>query len=211
MPLRQAAPSRLDTLFSSQQAFLPGRLPETLIQRDVRELANIGSLDAPPKLLALAASQTARLANLSALSSQFELSRPTIRNYRLGNAGSLGYVRPQGNRCRVLTALYRNGSSLMCTSLPQGLLMVVIAAFIGVAAPCHAQTAPVPVASITEPISAPQPPKGKPPEESLWNAVGATAVCMDGAFFHGKIDQQTCSDHGGIRKWIRTREQDLIR
>jgi len=54
---------------------------ETLIQRDVRELAHIGSLEALPKLLALAATQTARLANLSELASQFELSRPTIRNY----------------------------------------------------------------------------------------------------------------------------------
>ena len=54
----------------------------------------------------------------------------------------------------------------MCTSLPHGLLMVVIAAFIGIAAPCYAQTAPAPVASITEPISTPQPPKSKPPEES---------------------------------------------
>ena len=54
---------------------------ETLIQRDVRELAHIGNLDALPKLLALAASQTARLANLSELASAFELSRPTIRSY----------------------------------------------------------------------------------------------------------------------------------
>jgi predicted AAA+ superfamily ATPase len=54
---------------------------ETLIQRDVRELAHIGNLDAMPKLLTLAASQTARLANLSELASAFELSRPTIRSY----------------------------------------------------------------------------------------------------------------------------------
>jgi len=54
---------------------------ERLIQRDVRELAHIGSLEALPKLLALAATQTARLANLSELASEFELSRPTIRNY----------------------------------------------------------------------------------------------------------------------------------
>lgn len=54
---------------------------ETLIQRDVRDLARISSLDALPKLLALAASQTARLANLSELASAFELSRPTINNY----------------------------------------------------------------------------------------------------------------------------------
>ena len=54
---------------------------ETLVQRDVRDLAHIGSLDALPKLLTLAASQTARLANLSEMASQFELSRPTIRSY----------------------------------------------------------------------------------------------------------------------------------
>lgn len=54
---------------------------ETLIQRDVRDLSHIGNLDALPKLLALAASQTARLANLSEMASAFELSRPTIRNY----------------------------------------------------------------------------------------------------------------------------------
>lgn len=54
---------------------------ETLIQRDVRDLARIGSLDALPKLLTLAARQTSRLANLSELASSFELSRPTIHNY----------------------------------------------------------------------------------------------------------------------------------
>jgi len=54
---------------------------ETLIQRDVRDLSHIGSLDALPKLLELAAGQTARLANLSEMASAFELSRPTIRSY----------------------------------------------------------------------------------------------------------------------------------
>lgn len=54
---------------------------EKLIQRDVRDIARVGSLDALPKLLTLAASQTARLANLSELASGFELSRPTIHNY----------------------------------------------------------------------------------------------------------------------------------
>ncbi|MGH8210004.1 MAG: ATP-binding protein [Steroidobacteraceae bacterium] len=54
---------------------------ETLIQRDVRDLSHIGNLDALPKLLTLAASQTGRLANLSEMASAFELSRPTIRNY----------------------------------------------------------------------------------------------------------------------------------
>ncbi len=54
---------------------------ETLVQRDVRSLARIGSLDAIPRLLALAAGQTARLLNVSDLSSAFSLSRQTIRDY----------------------------------------------------------------------------------------------------------------------------------
>jgi predicted AAA+ superfamily ATPase len=54
---------------------------ETLVQRDVRGLARIGSLDALPRLLALAAGQTARLINISDLASPFQLSRPTIRDY----------------------------------------------------------------------------------------------------------------------------------
>jgi hypothetical protein len=54
---------------------------ETLVQRDVRSLARIGSLDALPRLLALAAGQTARLLNISDLASPFQLSRQTIRDY----------------------------------------------------------------------------------------------------------------------------------
>lgn len=54
---------------------------ETLVQRDVRELARISSLDALPRLLQLAAGQTARLLNISALAAPFQLSRPTIRDY----------------------------------------------------------------------------------------------------------------------------------
>ena len=54
---------------------------ETLVQRDVRDLARIASLDALPRLLALAAGQTARLLNVSDLAAPFQLSRPTIRDY----------------------------------------------------------------------------------------------------------------------------------
>lgn len=54
---------------------------ETLVQRDVRELARIASLDALPRLLTLAAGQTARLLNVSDLASPFQISRPTIREY----------------------------------------------------------------------------------------------------------------------------------
>lgn len=54
---------------------------ETMVQRDVRELARIASLDALPRLLELAAGQTARLLNVSDLAGPFQLSRPTIRDY----------------------------------------------------------------------------------------------------------------------------------
>jgi hypothetical protein len=54
---------------------------ETIVQRDVRELARIASLDVVPRLLAAAAAQTARLANVSDLAAPFSLSRPTIRGY----------------------------------------------------------------------------------------------------------------------------------
>lgn len=54
---------------------------ETIVQRDVRDLARIASLDALPRLLALAAGQTARLLNVTDLAGPFRLSRPTIRDY----------------------------------------------------------------------------------------------------------------------------------
>jgi len=54
---------------------------ESQIQRDVRDLARIRSLDTLPKLLGLAASQTARLVNVEALSAPFELTRQTIHDH----------------------------------------------------------------------------------------------------------------------------------
>jgi uncharacterized protein len=54
---------------------------ETLVQHDVQLLSQISSLDALPRLLALAAGQTARLLNITDLASPFQLSRPTIRQY----------------------------------------------------------------------------------------------------------------------------------
>lgn len=54
---------------------------ESLVQRDVRNLARIASLDVLPRLLTLAAGQTARLINVSDLAGPFQLSRPTIRDY----------------------------------------------------------------------------------------------------------------------------------
>ncbi len=54
---------------------------ETLVQRDVRDLARITSLDALPRLLQLGAGQTAHLVNVAELAGPFQLSRPTIRDY----------------------------------------------------------------------------------------------------------------------------------
>lgn len=53
----------------------------TLVQRDVRDLARISALDALPRLLEMAAGQTARLINVADLAAPFQLSRPTIRDY----------------------------------------------------------------------------------------------------------------------------------
>lgn len=54
---------------------------EALVQRDVRDLARISSLDVLPRLLEVAASQTARLLNVSDLAAPFQLSRKTIGDY----------------------------------------------------------------------------------------------------------------------------------
>lgn len=54
---------------------------ETMVKRDVRSLARIASLDTLPRLLALAAGQTAHLLNVADLAGPFQLSRPTIRDY----------------------------------------------------------------------------------------------------------------------------------
>ena len=54
---------------------------QTLVQRDVRDLARIGALDVLPKLLELVAGRTACLLNVSELSGPFQISRPTIRDY----------------------------------------------------------------------------------------------------------------------------------
>jgi len=54
---------------------------ETLVQRDVRDLARISALESLPRLLQLAAGQTARLVNVAEMASAFQLSRPTIRDY----------------------------------------------------------------------------------------------------------------------------------
>ncbi len=53
----------------------------TLVQRDIRDLARISNLDVIPKLLQLAAAQSAQLLNMSALAAPFQISRPTVSSY----------------------------------------------------------------------------------------------------------------------------------
>lgn len=54
---------------------------ETQIQRDVRDLSRIHSLDALPRLLTAAASHTATLINIADLAAPMELTRQTIHDY----------------------------------------------------------------------------------------------------------------------------------
>lgn len=54
---------------------------ETQVQRDVRDLSRVRSLDALPRLLALAAGYTARLLNVTDLAGPFQLTRQTIHDY----------------------------------------------------------------------------------------------------------------------------------
>ena len=54
---------------------------EALIQRDVRDLTHVRSLEILPRLLAAAAGQTARMFNVSDLAAPFDVTRPTIRDY----------------------------------------------------------------------------------------------------------------------------------
>lgn len=54
---------------------------DAIVQRDVRDFSRIRFLSALPRLLALGASQTAQLLNVTNLASSFQLSRPTIQDY----------------------------------------------------------------------------------------------------------------------------------
>lgn len=51
------------------------------LQRDIGHLSRISGLNVLPRLLALTATQTAQLFNLSPLAAPFQLSRPTIGDY----------------------------------------------------------------------------------------------------------------------------------
>jgi len=54
---------------------------QSLVERDVREISRISSLEALPRLLTAIAAQAAQFLNVTDLSAPFSLSRPTIRDY----------------------------------------------------------------------------------------------------------------------------------
>lgn len=95
----------------------------TLVQRDVRDIARINALDALPRLLTLAAGQTARLLNITDLAAPFQLSRPTIRDYitLLENLFLLEELRPwHSNRLSRLIKtpkLHLGDTGLACALL----------------------------------------------------------------------------------------------
>ena len=54
---------------------------DSQVQRDIGDVSRIRSLDVLPRLLSIAATQTAQLFNMSRLAAPFQLSRPTIGEY----------------------------------------------------------------------------------------------------------------------------------
>ena len=96
---------------------------ETIIQRDVRDLARIGSMEAMPRLLEFAAGQTSRLLNISDLSAPFQMGRATIRDYMtlLEGVFLLDELQPwHSNRLsRLIKApkLHLGDSGLACSML----------------------------------------------------------------------------------------------
>ncbi len=54
---------------------------DTLVQRDIRDLARISNLESIPKILQLAANQSAQLLNKQLLAAPFQMSRQTVDSY----------------------------------------------------------------------------------------------------------------------------------
>lgn len=72
-PRRRASESR-------RQAWLRNYV-ETILQRDIHDIARISSMEAVPTLLQMLAQRTGQLLNISELAKAFQLSRPTIDHY----------------------------------------------------------------------------------------------------------------------------------
>lgn len=74
-------PAALARKIAEQRTYWYRDYIQTLIQRDVRDIAHIRSLEVLPKLLSASSAQTAQVFNLSSLAAPLELTRPAIGNY----------------------------------------------------------------------------------------------------------------------------------
>lgn len=74
-------PAALERLAGRRRATWYLDFIENLIQRDVRDLANIRSLETMPRLIAAVATHTASPFNLASLAAPFHVSRNTIHEY----------------------------------------------------------------------------------------------------------------------------------
>jgi len=74
-------PAALERTTATRRARWYSDYVQAIVERDVRDLTRVQGLDVLPKLMTMAAGQTARLINVTELSAPFQLSRPTIREY----------------------------------------------------------------------------------------------------------------------------------
>jgi hypothetical protein len=97
------------------------------------------------------------------------------------------------------------------THLQRAPLITLCALALSGALSSEAQTPPTAPPRVSAPTSPNPSSKLASPDDLQWSAVGATAQCQDGTFFRGKVDAHSCADHGGVRKLVSGRDQDLIR
>ena len=97
------------------------------------------------------------------------------------------------------------------THFQRGLLIILCALVSSWAIHSEAQTQPTAPPRASAPTSPSPSSKPAPPDDLQWSSVGATAQCKDGTFFRGIVDAHSCADHGGVRKLLDGRGQDLIR
>ena len=98
----------------------------------------------------------------------------------------------------------------MHRSMFRRLLTALSMAALLAATPGRAETAPSaasPPATPSSPASATTPASD---DDVDWLSIGAVAECRDGTFLHGSPSVHACAEHGGVRRWLRTHEQDLI-
>jgi hypothetical protein len=95
--------------------------------------------------------------------------------------------------------------------LARGFLAAFACAALMSAVAGYAEVPSPPPPSAATPTNA-EPSEAPPSDyDYQWLSIGAVAECRDGKFFHGRPDPRACVEHGGVRRWMRGPEQDLIR